>query len=84
MYRFLIVEDEPNTLHNLKRLLIREFPDCTVDTAEDVSAGNKLIETAFYLRQPYDAVILDFRLPINPGSTPDIDLSLCEFLGGSW
>jgi len=78
MFRFLVVEDDPHTLAQLKELLKEEFADAFVDTADTVEQGRELLKAAARAGQGYDAALLDFRLPSSLGENPEIDYSLCN------
>jgi DNA-binding response OmpR family regulator len=60
--KLLIVDDEPDLVDQLEKLLVRQRYD--VDTAADGEAAlNKIFET------PYDLVLLDIMLPKTDGLT---------------
>ena len=60
--KLLIVDDEPDLVDQLEKLLVRQRYD--VDAAADGEAAlDKIFET------PYDLVLLDIMLPITDGLT---------------
>jgi DNA-binding NarL/FixJ family response regulator len=75
MFRILLVEDQPNTLEELRSLLLEVFPNSLVATAETVAAGLQIINAAAPL--PFEVAILDFKLPAHSGENPEVDQSLC-------
>ena len=77
MFRFLVVEDVEFTLDQIIKLLSGEFADAQIDGAATVMRGTELIEEAARNRKIYDAAILDFRLPLDAGTNPEVDESLC-------
>ncbi|MGA2185907.1 MAG: hypothetical protein ABSH47_23045 [Bryobacteraceae bacterium] len=77
MFRFLVVEDVEFTLSQIVKLLKAEFAEAQIDTAATVRRGTELIEEAARHRKPYDAAVLDFRLPLETGTNPEVDESLC-------
>jgi CheY-like chemotaxis protein len=83
----LIVEDIKNTLDALKLLISEAFtepdaqPGVTVHTAAAVADAKEIILAAGKKNLPYDAVILDFKLPEQLGLPPTkIDESLCMLI----
>jgi len=78
MYRFLIVDDQEDTLKQLALLLGEEFEGAVVDTAGTVAEGQRLLAVSVESRTPYHAVLLDFMLPQDKGLHPEMDQSLCE------
>jgi DNA-binding NarL/FixJ family response regulator len=79
MKRILIVEDQEHTMQRLASLLQQEFPDAVVDTAASAIHARKLVEEAAQ-NNPYDAAILDFKLPTKLGENPEVDESICLLL----
>jgi len=82
MFRILIVEDIIGVLRQLAEFLSEALSESEterpkVDTAETVREAKNLIETAYFNRRPYHAVLLDFNLPMDRGHHPEIDESLC-------
>lgn len=73
MAHILIVEDVPDTVRILGKVIVTEFPDWTIDTAYTVPEARRRLTEA---QRPYDFAILDFRLPTELGVTQG-DLSLC-------
>ncbi len=80
MFRILIVEDIRRTIDELSALLGEAFHDSQIDKAETVNGAKAMIETAFSARRNYDAVILDFKLPLEKGENPEDDESICRLL----
>lgn len=80
MYRILAVEDEEETLQQLKERLPEKMPNTSVEGAETVAEGRRLIERAIAEGMPYDAVILDFRLPKDESGDEVLDESLCRLV----
>ncbi len=82
MARILIVEDDPSTVIAIRRNLQRFWPlapeDLQIDTAVTVTEAHVWLDQAFRQKQPYDVVILDFKLPGRfPGDHTEVDESLC-------
>lgn len=69
VFRILLVEDEPWFLKELVALL-RDFCDdyyqLKFDVASDVETGLGLLKRAVDDHRPYDAVLLDYKLPASP------------------
>lgn len=74
MFRILLVEDILNTLEQLRELLQEVFPNLLIETASTVAEGQNKIKSS----QTFDIAILDFKLPVEKGLTPEIDKSLCQ------
>ncbi len=64
MERLLIVDDEPDFLSGIRRLLQREFPELAVETATRPGEALRLAR-----RQRYDLVLLDIKMPEMDGLT---------------
>lgn len=77
MFRFLIIEDIKSTAEQLKALLAESFPDSRddIEVATTVREAQELTDRA--RDDFYDAVILDLKLPSEPGHYPEVDESLC-------
>lgn len=85
MFRLLIVEDNASTVDTLKMNLnitfSRKHTDGStlkphIDVADTVDKAMQFINNT--KTSPYDAVILDFKLPKkNIGEHPEVDKSLC-------
>jgi CheY-like chemotaxis protein len=78
MFRILIVEDDEPTSSSLSWRLSRKIPEAQIDTAMTVRKAHELIEAAFNGKTPYDAVILDIKLPEDTGYFPEMDESICR------
>ena len=81
MARILIVEDDWPTANVIKLNLERFLPlapeDLQIDTAATVVEARACLEQALN-RQPYDVIILDFKLPGRySGDHTEVDESLC-------
>jgi CheY-like chemotaxis protein len=77
MFRILIVEDIKNTLEQLVDLIALHFPDSQIDKATTVKEVLVWLATAEAEGWEYDAVILDFRLPVDKGEYPNGSEVLC-------
>lgn len=77
MLRFLIVEDDPDTLSMLETYLGKVFGKTIMDTAGTVEDGLKLIRSALKIGFHYHVAILDFKLPDSLGTNPEIDENVC-------
>jgi CheY-like chemotaxis protein len=77
MFRILLVEDEPDALEVLARILRMAFTGAQIDTAMAVDEALALIRQAAAERRPYQVAILDFKLPSSLGEAESIDESLC-------
>ncbi len=77
MFRILIVEDIKHTLEQLFDLIALHFPDSQIDQAATIREALALLGTAETEGWEYDAVILDFRLPVDEGEHPDGAELLC-------
>lgn len=65
----------PDALAILKKTLDQEFPEAVIDTVGSVQEARDLIDKAV-ARLPYDAVILDYKLPKRRGEAADLDEEL--------
>lgn len=83
MFHILVVEDDQWVLHLLLKRLTEEVPESEINAAESVADGLPLIRRASERRWPYDAAILDFKLPHHQGENPEVDESLCRELVSS-
>src|SRR5262245_26304909 len=90
MIRILIIEDDPDMLGLLAKLLRDEFPEPhgVVHTADNVESARQRIDEALNPTNllTYDLVIIDFRLPQKRSSdgtleNPELDLTLGEYVG---
>jgi CheY-like chemotaxis protein len=77
MFRILIVEDIKNTLEQLFDLIALHFPDSQIDKAATVKEALEWLAKAETEEWEYDAVILDFRLPVDKGEHPEGAEVLC-------
>jgi hypothetical protein len=78
MFRILIVEDDLNTLEELREVLQEEFPDVLIETALTVNEGRDKIRDAVMRNRPFSIAILDFKVPLDKGHNPEVDESLCR------
>lgn len=80
--RFLIVENEPGTVSNLKNKLKNAIPGAVIESSATVMDGKEKLGLAYDCKGLYDVVILDFKLP-RDGSDPTetADFSLGFLLG---
>jgi CheY-like chemotaxis protein len=78
MFNILIVDDEPETSYQVKALINEEIPEAQVETAATVEEGRQALMGAHRADRPFDAVILDFKLPETAGENPEVDVSLCR------
>lgn len=76
MKKILVVEDDPKTLDQLVSLLEDMFHDADVDAVDNVTTGHALID-ATDERCPYDAAILDFKVPLHSGGNACVNDQLC-------
>src|SRR5258706_300249 len=75
--RILIVEDDEPTADLLSDDLQHALPGATVDIEHTVAGAMARLNAALDVNQPYDAAILDFKLPLEHlGQTPVSDFSL--------
>lgn len=77
MFRILVVEDNRGTLEQLHELLSEEFPTGSIEIAEDVESGIKRFREAAQTGG-FDAVVLDFKLPVTTGENPEVDSTICH------
>jgi len=75
-FKFLIVEDELSTLKQLEGLIREDFPESMIDIAATAVDGREFLRCASSEGRPYDALILDFRLPQEMGDEAKVDTSL--------
>jgi CheY-like chemotaxis protein len=80
MFRILIIEDIEGTLNQLQELLSEVFPGAQIDTAPAVKEAHELIKEGWDEAQPYQAIILDFKLPAEVGENPEVDESVCKVI----
>lgn len=78
MFRILIIEDEEATSDRLNKRISRKIPEAQVDTAMTVQEAHQFIEAAYEQKEPYDAVVLDIKLPESKGDFPELDESICH------
>lgn len=83
MFRFLVAEDVPDTLRQICGLLHDVFPDSEIDRATNVADARSLVQRRGDTGEPYDAAVLDFRLPRAVGSEFVIDTSVCAAISRS-
>ncbi|NOT60210.1 MAG: response regulator transcription factor [Acidobacteria bacterium] len=79
-FRILIVEDIKNTLEQLFDLITMDFPDSQIDQAATVREALEWAGKAETEGWEYDAVILDFRLPLDKGEHPEGSEVLCRHI----
>src|SRR5258708_3809383 len=60
--RFLIIDDHPMVRSSLKRVLLRNFPPCTVEEAEDTESAGAMLDQTHW-----DVIVLDIELPGRSG-----------------
>ena len=80
MVRFLIIEDVPETREQLEKLFANDFPGAVIDTAETVTEALRLIEQSAAQKRPYDIAVQDFKLPLEKGYHPEVDVSTCDLI----
>ena len=56
--KILVVDDEINVLKSIKKMLLSQYPQMTIDTAQSPSEG-----TALFEQNSYDLMISDFKMP---------------------
>jgi CheY-like chemotaxis protein len=79
MFNILIVEDDTDTSVELRELIREEIPEAEVMIAPTVDQGRNLIMQARRFQNPFQAIILDMKLPkTDPGGPPEFDNSLCR------
>lgn len=59
MARILIIDDEPENLHSLKRALGDENPDWSIITASTEAEGERTLTTQLQNSEPVDVVLTD-------------------------
>ena len=80
-FRILVVEDQPETLEQTMSLLTEAIPGSKIDKAQSVQEAIRMINEALECGESYDLVILDFKLPAEPGGHDSIDESVCKYVG---
>jgi CheY-like chemotaxis protein len=75
MFRILLVEDDPPTVSQITKAIEEEIPQARVDSATTVQEAVTCLNK--YATRPYDAIILDFRLPASTGEHDEVDESVC-------
>lgn len=75
MFNILIVEDISSTSEQIRKLIAEEIPEARTDCAGTVPEGLAFLRKNAI--RPYDAIILDFRLPMAPGEHDEVDESVC-------
>lgn len=78
MDRVLIVEDDRKTSEQLRLAITEQIDGVQVDVATTVAVAREQIDRAYAGKQPYQAVILDMRLPAESGANPTLDETLCH------
>src|SRR5688572_11247599 len=78
MFRILIVEDEQGTYEQLAKRIPRKIPEARVDVAVTVSDARRQLHASRESREPYDAIVLDIKLPESQGEHPEMDETLCD------
>ena len=74
--RILIVEDEEAPAQLLAFTLSKAFPKTDILSAGTVAEGHARLDEAQSQLRPFDVAILDFKLPLKPGTHPESDFSL--------
>ncbi len=69
MYRVLFVDDEPEVLKAIGRLLRRREPDWTCEFVHSGAEGLRALELASGQGEPFDVVVADMRMPKMDGPT---------------
>ena len=75
MFRILLVEDDSPTVNQITKLIEEEILEARVDSAMTVQDAIALLRKNS--TRPYDAIILDFRLPATTGEHDEVDESVC-------
>ena len=72
--RVLVVEDDPDTLSGLIRRLKAKISGAEIVSATNVRDATALMELHHELGRHFQAIILDFRLPLEKtGGSPEVD-----------
>lgn len=74
--KILIVEDEPNTLHQMGKCMIEEFSSASVDGATTTEEAFALLDEPDQKHAPYDVAILDFKVRVRAGEVPETNQAL--------
>lgn len=78
MLRFLILEDDPKLLPQVRLILETEFPGADVSTATTSHDALALLKSSLTTNEPFDAAIIDCRIPANRGSSAEIEYTVGE------
>ena len=78
MFRFLVVEDDGATRDQVVKRLCEVFPDCEVEDEEAAHPAVGRVAKAAQNGLPFDAAILDFKLPSVRGANPEVDHEVCD------
>src|SRR5260370_15185080 len=79
-FRVLVVEDDPQALTQIVKLLRGVLVGSVVDSADSVNGAMAKIEASLTSCGAYDLAILDFKLPLRPGENDDVDEQVCRQL----
>ena len=80
LFNILIVEDVEETLDAVTDLIQMAIPEAEVTTASYVREAHEKIDKASEANKPFNAAVLDFKLPYMPGNNPEIDETICNRL----
>ncbi len=78
MLRFFILEDQPDILRLFKRILQTEFSGSEILTATTSNEAIEVLKTSLEEDKPFDAAILDCRVPSNRESSAEIEYTVGE------
>ena len=78
MFRFLVVEDDKNTLEEILSRLNKIFPGCSIEFTESARPAVELVVKSSETNRPFDVAILDFKLPWDLGDNPEINTKICD------
>ena|SRR5688572_14999635 len=78
MFRILVVEDDQGTFERLGKRIPKKIPEARVDIAPTVSKARQYLQEVREQGEPYDAIILDIKVPESQGLPPEMDETLCD------
>lgn len=78
MFNILIADDDEPTRQQLEKYLADILPGVAIETAGAVDPAIQCVEMAYSRGAPFDAAILDFKLPIDQGGNPEPDHTICD------
>ena len=81
--KVLIVEDDYNTLEQMRRFLSEQFPGAEIQSAVTVKAAESIILEAASTSERFDVIYIDYKLPDSEGLLPEPSAALFNLIKDS-